>query len=198
LKEKYEIEEENKRFLGVNSLMVDKKTLVLAVAISWILTLSTVLLINNFAPSLNQAFTQQSVSSNSVKVVNINSEEVVKLHYNGDSSYIYLNFSWSPSTPTNAIFGILISFEHKVESVEPPNYLFAISIWIDDFSTGTSKDNLNKTGEWETLSFQDIFSSEEFPKANQTQYPIRVVLSVIGTGQCQIRNVNLMLLVIGG
>ena len=56
--------------------MVDKKTLVLAVALSWILTLVTVLLIYNFAPSVTQVFFQQDKESNSVKVVTLLKEEI--------------------------------------------------------------------------------------------------------------------------
>ena len=49
--------------------MIDKKTLGFAIVISWVLTVVTVVLIANFAPSLTQPFTQQFAESNSVKVV---------------------------------------------------------------------------------------------------------------------------------
>ncbi len=38
--------------------MLDKKTFVLAVAVSWVLTLVTIVLISNFAPNLLQPFAQ--------------------------------------------------------------------------------------------------------------------------------------------
>ena len=56
--------------------MLDKKTFVLAVAVSWVLTLVTVLLISNFAASLTQGFNQQFTETNSVKVVTFTKQEV--------------------------------------------------------------------------------------------------------------------------
>ena len=47
--------------------MIGKKTFVLAVAVSWILTLVTVLLISNFAPNIIQPFNEQISESNSTQ-----------------------------------------------------------------------------------------------------------------------------------
>ena len=72
-------------------MMVDKKTFVLAVAVSWALTLVTVLLVSIFFSNLTQAFTQQSVSLHSVKVVNLEKNEIMTLQDSGGSYLINLN-----------------------------------------------------------------------------------------------------------
>jgi len=48
----------HRKFWRRKALTIDKKTLVLAVVISWVLTLVTVVLINNFAPNLFQPSVQ--------------------------------------------------------------------------------------------------------------------------------------------
>jgi hypothetical protein len=73
--------------------LVDKKTFILAVAVSWVLTLVTVLLIANFAPSLTQPFTQQPVSLNSVQSVHLQNKEVMQMEFIGGTQVLKLNFS---------------------------------------------------------------------------------------------------------
>ena len=96
--------------------MIDKKTLALAVAISWALTLVTVLLISHFAPSLTQPFTEQFVSLQSVKVVNLQKQE--EMNMQGMGVYVLnVNFTWSPTSPhNNTILGVVGSFEYSINT----------------------------------------------------------------------------------
>jgi hypothetical protein len=159
------------------------------------------LLISNFAPSLTQPFTQQFVSLDSAKVVNLQKNEVTNLqNIAPDQYHIYLNFSWSPSAPKkNAIFGILLSFEYKIEPIEQTqSHIFSYTTWIHDFQAGSSIHNPNITGEWETVSFQTTSGTDNWPTPNQNEYPLRLSVGSFGTGQTYIRNVNIMLLAIDG
>ena len=54
-------------------------------------------LIRNFAPSLTQSFTQQTVTMQSVKVVNLQKQEVMIIPDSGGLAWLDSNFSWSPS-----------------------------------------------------------------------------------------------------
>ena len=120
-------------------MMVDKKTFVLAVAVSWALTLVTVLLVSIFFSNLTQAFTQQSVSLHSVKVVNLEKNEIMTLQDSGGSYLINLNFTWSPSNPQkNAIFGVVLSFEYKIDASVQISSLMGYQINILDFEDGRS------------------------------------------------------------
>jgi hypothetical protein len=186
--------------LGERNRLTDKKTLVLAVGISWVLTLVTILLISNFAPNLTQPFAQQFVSLDSAKVVNLQKNEVTELQKIAPAQYyIYLNFSWSPSAPKkNAIFGIVLSFEYKIEPSEQKNEGFSYVLRIPDFGDGEFIHNPNTTGEWETVSFQITSRTNDWPTPNQSEYPIGLLVSSLGTGQTYIRNVNIMLLAIDG
>lgn len=177
--------------------MIYKKTLVLAVIVSWILTLATVLSISYVAPSFTLPFSQQYVSLDSAKVVNFHKNEVTIAP---DQYYILLNFSWSPSVPKkNAIFGIVLSFEYKIETIEQTQAgLFGYTMWIHDFQAGSSTTKPNITGEWETVSIQTTSGADNWPTPNQSEYPIRLSVSSVGTGQIYIRNVNIMLLVVDG
>ena len=119
--------------------MIDKKTLVLAIAVSWVLTLFTVLLISNFAPSLTQPFNQQFVSLQSVKVVNLQKQEEMNVSTVVDYSetpldLVYLNFTWTPANSNNnAILGILCSFEYRVIGSNLQGWGLVFGIYANKF-----------------------------------------------------------------
>jgi hypothetical protein len=180
--------------------MIDKKPLVLTVGISWALTLVTILLISNFTPNLIKTSNQQFFPFESVKVVNLQQNEVTKLPEIVPKQYIISsNFSWSPSAPKkNAIFGIVVSFEYKVEPIEQTNQIFHYYLRIHDFQAGSTIFNPNIADEWELVSFQTTSGADNWPTPNQNEYPISLDLGTVGMGQTYIRNVNIMLLVIDG
>ena len=204
--------------------MVDKKTLVLAVALSWILTLVTVLLIYNFAPSVTQVFFQQDKESNSVKVVTLLKEEIRDFTEiaNLSSSPVYthlvhFNLTWIPSNPNkNSIVALFCSFEYSSdepssnvwESVQEVNWKLRVKLDINKFyliedkivsksASNMSEWNQKWSSEWETTTFQATISSSNI-QINQNQYPIKLTFAHNGVAPTYIRNVNLMLLVIDG
>jgi hypothetical protein len=157
-------------------------------------------LINNFVPSLTQPFTQQLVSSDSVKVVHLNKNEVIKLDDFNTSQHIILNFSWSPNYPKkNALFGIVVSFDYMIDTQEKKNAQLYYNLRIYDYRVGNNIMNPETTGEWETVAFQTT-QGGYWPKPNQSEYPINFGVGTIGIFETEtfIRNVNLMLLVIDG
>ena len=99
--------------------MIDKKTLALAVVISWVLTLVTVLLVSNFVPSLTQPFIQQFTESNSIKLVTFSKQEVQNVSETNDVA-LYFNLTWIPSNPNrNSILGVVFTFEYKCDDLSP-------------------------------------------------------------------------------
>lgn len=186
--------------------MIDKKTLGLAIVISWALTLVTVLLISNFAPSLTQPFTQQSVELQSVKVVNLQKREVMnisKIIEESPYGYFHQNFTWTPSNPSNnAILGIVCSFEYKVNAPAQTNWnlRFAINVYKYEYHRAEGLKTFNTNEEWELTSFKVIPRPIEvnWINPNQSEYPIRLTLYGGGDAQTYIRNVTLMLLVVDG
>ena len=183
--------------------MINKKTLVLAVGISWALTLVTVLLISNFAPSLTQPFSEQLVSLQSVKVVNLQKPEVMNMQDMGGAYILNLNFSWSPSNPNNnAILGIVGSFEYSINTqlLQNPYLGYVLRVHgFEGFESDSTKDMRidNTNGEWELTSFKVLSRAATWITPNQSEYPITLML-IAYNNQTHIRNVNLMLLVIDG
>ncbi len=201
--------------------MINKKTLVLAIGISWALTLVTVLLISNFAPSLTQPFTQQFTESNSVKVVTLKKQEIMSFPEIFSREYPHLlrfNFTaWYPSNPSkNSIVALFCSFEYSSDEPLPNAWENEIEIdWnlrvridIDKFiyindpiisKTARNIDEWNQqwSSDWETATFQIAISSDRINQ-NQNQYPIKLAFAHDGDASAYIRNVNLMLLVIDG
>jgi hypothetical protein len=90
--------------------LLDKKTFVFAVIVSWVLTLVTVLLVSNFVPSLVVSNEQQSVSFKSSEVVNLEKQEVIEFEDAGGLWVKNLNFSWSPSNPKNNFIIEIVGF----------------------------------------------------------------------------------------
>jgi len=204
--------------------MIDKKTLGLAIAISWALTLVTVLLINNFAPNVTQVFLQQDRESNSVKVVTLSKEKIKDFTEiaNISSPPVYTHLShlyltWIPSSPNkNSIVALFCSYEYSSdepssnvwESVQEVNWKLRVRIDINKFSllednivskSASNMDEWNQewSSEWETATFQATISSSNI-QINQNQYPIKLAFAHNGVAPTYIRNVNLMLLVIDG
>ncbi len=206
--------------------MFDKKTFVIAVAVSWALTLVTVLLINSFTPSLPQPFPQQSTESNSAKVVTLIKEEVRNIPEIQNSigtlfpNVLDLNFTWIPSYPNkNSILALICSFEYSCEELpsivweneDGINWVLGFRVNIDRYDFNPSNVaqksaknqtewNLQWTSEWKTATFQTTLNSENEKQLNQNQkqYPIKLTFKHNGVVPTYIRNVNLMLLVIDG
>jgi len=178
--------------------MVDKKTLGLAVLISWVLTLATVLFISNFAPNLALPFPQQTVESNSVKAVTFEKQEVINMSKKGADIGLYprSNFTWTPSNPTrNAILGIVCSFEYKV-SAKASFYCF---IKVYNYQYNDVMRTYDSIEEWKVMSFRaGPADYESWINPNQAEYPIEFFFAEIGDAQLYIRNVNLILLVVDG
>ena len=189
--------------------MFDKKTFVLAVAVSWALTLVTVLLISNFAPRLIQQFNPQFVSLQSVKVVilqkqgEMNVSTVVE-YSETPVNILDLNFTWTPTNlKDNAVLGIVCSFEYRVVQPNQEPWIFVFGINVNDFEYY-----------WDSINVNTVFASEEWkflslkinPKPkdmtwinpNQSEYQIVIHLSHVIEAQTYVRNVNLMLLVTDG
>ena len=189
--------------------MIDKKTFVLAVAVSWILTLVTVLLISNFAPSLTQPFTQQFTESNSVKAITFNQQKQLNEFTELAGGVFYFsqnNFTWTPSNPnTNDILAFICSFEYKVNNQPQTNWHIDCSIHVNRFYR-----NLNvlqsynaESEDWQTASFKIIPNTydgvtQNWINPNQSKYPIKLSFYRYADNQTYIRNVNLMLLVVDG
>ena len=206
--------------MGENYLMIDKKTFVLAVAVSWVLTLATVILIGNFAPNLTQPFTQQFTESNSVKVVALKKQEIMGFPETWRDEYPHLlrfNFTWTPSNPNkNAIVALFCSFEYNSDELSSSvweneieyDWNVRVSIYINKFiytydpivsKSARNIDEWNQqwSSDWETATFQTTISSTNI-NINQSQYPIKLAFAHNGVSAAYIRNVNLMLLVIDG
>jgi hypothetical protein len=208
--------------------LIDKKTFVLAVVVSWVLTLVTVLLISNFAPSLIQPFSGQIIQSNSVKVVTLQRQEVLNVAQEYPiSERSQFNFTLNPSNPhNNAILGIYCSFEYTCdtpnstmwESRNEIDWRLSFGIEIKEYeywkypavwksASDIAEWNENWVSEWETATFSDIDlkSEQEFwISQNQNSYPIQLTffrdsfLSGDSKLSTYVRNVNLMLLVTDG
>ena len=205
--------------------MIDKKTLGLAIVISWALTLVTVLLISNFAPSLTQPFTQQFTESNSVKVVRFEKQEVLNVSSKSDfapsgaPNVLYINFTWTPSNQKkNSLLAIVLDFEYRCDDFSPTfwenrtgvHWLFMSSIHINKHVSYTS--NIEKIArnqsqwnqqwstEWETATYQTAINYEQNNPINnnQNRYPIQLFFGHSNIVSTYIRNVNLMLLVVDG
>ncbi len=194
--------------------MIDKKTFVLAVAVSWALTLVTVLLISNFAPSLTQPFTQQFTESNSVKVVTFTKQGVQNISSKiegvpeGFMYFLDFNFTWTPSNPNNNnILVFICSFEYKINTIPQTNWNLDFDIRVNRFHRYIQnglKPHHAESEDWQTASFTIVPNTHETPSENwinpnQLQYPIRLNFNLMySTSQTLIRNVNLMLLVVDG
>jgi hypothetical protein len=175
--------------------LLDKKTFVLAVAVSWVLTLVTVLLLTNFLPSLGTSNNQQYVSITGSQIVNLEKQGIIELEDWGGVWVKHLNFTWSPGNKkNNAILGILGSFEYNVE-IEQSG--LDVDIVINRFQGYIGSDLLldNTKGEWKSTSFLIRHTGGNWIKTNQDVYPIQLQLSV-PNNRTHIRNVKLILLVV--
>ena len=198
--------------------MVDKKTFVLAVIVSWALTLVTVLLVSNFVPSFTQPFTQQFTESNSIKLVTFSKQEVQNVSETNDVA-LYFNFTWTPSNPNiNFILSIESSFEYRTDELSSITWENKTGIgwflghrvsineynffpeYIEKRANTLSEWNQQWSSEWEKATYQTAFIYESDNKMifNQSHYPIQLFFVHNNEVPTYIRNVNLTLLVIDG
>ena len=199
--------------------MIDKKTFVLAVAVSWALTLVTVLLISNFAPSLTQPFTQQFTESNNLKLVTFNKQEVQNVSETNDAA-LYYNFTWTPDNPNkNSILAIVFTFEYSVDKLSLAfwdnrtnvGWFLSSLIRINENSFGSgyfekmarnqSEWNQQWSSEWEEATYQTHVNDEPRSVMPQNQNHYQIQLSFYHSPtevSTYIRHVNLSLLVIDG
>ena len=189
--------------------MIEKKTLALSVAISWVLTLVTLFLISNFVPSLTQPFTQQFTESNSVKVITFTEQEetlFTNTEFEYPFGYITQNFTWTPSNPNNNdILGFICYFEYKVNATPQTNWYIDFTIDLNRFNYWISEGVRSfhvESSDWQTASFKIIPNTKpasyNWINPNQSKYPIKISFIQYGNEQTHIRNVNLILLVIDG
>lgn len=177
--------------------MLDKKTFVFAVAVSWVLTLVTVLAFTNFVPSLGMSSNQQSVSFKSSQIVNLEKNEVVELDDWGGIWVKNLNFSYSPSNINdNAILEIVGFFEYRIDSSDERSVGLTTYLKINDvtFPAVTSQ-TYDSNGAWQLIPFKiNPKDTSKWINPNQSNYPIQFSLN--SHIKVTVRNLNLILLVV--